>query len=328
MIRLYTEVDSIWPYLFFSDGVVYIKRKSVPLHITTERIVETVQAQLRNICAGAIKSHAPGFKFSIQGIARHPGYYFEFLTLEEYAELLARFTIQCTSNDITSIPLQKLRQMRENGEIALDISPEIVPDKRIGMFSRFLPVVFGTLLDMLDKSQQALRERVEREIVQHLELTTYWKQAQTLPNKGGVEYRWFWSGACYLRDHQGCNENDLEAIFISTLNLLIALAGDELRKRMPQRYLTHLTRYLDSVIELPTAIRAGGLLPDFQGELERYMGAKSKGRKLICTLCNGAYPTEEQADNAVLFQPWVYKNKLSLYAGKMPEVYVPSARLN
>jgi CRISPR-associated protein Csc3 len=55
---------------------------------------------------------------------------------------------------------------------------------------------------------------------------------------------------------------------------------------------------------------------DFQAELERYSGAKSKGRKLICTLCNSAYPTEEHSDNAVLFQPWVYKNKLSLNAGK------------
>src|SRR5947209_6693145 len=85
---------------------------------------------------------------------------------------------------------------------------------------------------------------------------------------------------------------------------------------MPQKYLSYLTGYLESVIEVPLAVRAGGTLPDFQGEMERYAGAKSKGRKLICTLCNSAYPTEEQLDNAVLFQPWVYKNKLSLYAGK------------
>src|SRR6185312_17009674 len=73
---------------------------------------------------------------------------------------------------------------------------------------------------------------------------------------------------------------------------------------------------LDSVIEVPLTVRAGGGLPDFQAEMERYAGDKTKGRKLICTLCNSSYPTEEQADNAVLFQPWVYKNKLSLYAGK------------
>ncbi|OLE73241.1 MAG: type I-D CRISPR-associated protein Cas10d/Csc3, partial [Cyanobacteria bacterium 13_1_40CM_2_61_4] len=81
LIHLFTDGrDGIWPYLFFSDGVVYIKRKSLQVVITNEQIVERVQAQLREICADRIKSSAPGFKFSIQGIAKHPGYFFEFLS--------------------------------------------------------------------------------------------------------------------------------------------------------------------------------------------------------------------------------------------------------
>ena len=314
--------EGIWPYLFYSDGVVYIKRKSLEVAITTKQTVETVQAQLRQICAGTIKSHAPGFKFSIQGIAKHPGYYFEFLSLEEYAELLARFTINRTSNDITVVPLTKLRQMQANGEIASSLPMDFTPDIRIGMVGRFLSVVFLALLDKLDKKQNALREQVEQEVVKYLGLTPFWEQAQTIPNKGGVEYRWFWLGACYMRNHPGTHERQGEGslleVFSSTLEIVLKLAGDELRKQMPQNYLNHLTRYLDSVIELPLSVRAGGLLPDFHGELERYAGAKgkSKGRELICTLCNSTYPTEEQSDNAVLFQPWVYKNKLSLYAGK------------
>ena len=317
MVQLYTDGRlGIWPYLFFSDGVVYIKRKSLQVVITNEQIVERVQAQLREICADRIRSSAPGFKFSIQGIAKHPGYFFEFLSLEEYAELLARFTIQRTTNDITAVPLEKLRQMQINGELATDMPTDFIADPRIGMLSRFFSVVFASLLSTLDKKQDALREHVEQEVVKHLGLTPYWKQAQTIPNKGGVEYRWFWLGACYLRDHQGIDaydgEGNLLDTFTSTLQLVIKLAGDELRKQMPQKYLNHLTRYLDSVVELPLSMRAVGDLPDFQAELERYAGAKSKGRKLICTLCNSAYPTEEQSDNAVLFQPWVYKNKLSL----------------
>src|SRR5205823_3206591 len=109
---------------------------------------------------------------------------------------------------------------------------------------------------------------------------------------------------------------NLNQVFRSTLHLVLTLAGNELRQAMPQHYLGHLTDYLESVVELPLDVRAGGRLPDFRAELERYTGSKSKGRQLICTLCNSAYPTEEQSDNAVLFQPWVYKNKLSLYAGK------------
>ena len=83
------------------------------------------------------------------------------------------------------------------------------------------------------------------------------------------------------------------------------------------------------MIELPLSVRAGGLLPDFHGEIERYAGAKgSKGAQTYLHICNSAYPTEEQSDNAVLFQPWVYKNKLSLYAGKNAGGSAPFARWN
>ena len=322
LVQLFTtERDGIWPYLFFSDGVVYIKRKSLPLAITTEQIVEGVQAQLRTICAPRIKQVAPGFKFSIQGIAKHPDYYFEFLSLEEYAGLLERNTILRTNNDITAIPLTKMQKMQKDGDIPASLPMDFTPDKRIGMVARFLSVVFVTLLGMLDTKQHVgLYERVQREVVRHLELTPYWELSKAIPNKGGVEYRWFWLGACYLRDHPGIDEyngeQSLDAVFTSTLKLVLALAGDVLRQRMPQKYFMHLQSYLDSVVELPLSVKAGGTLPDFKGELTRYAGAKGKGWKLICTLCNSAYPAEEQSDDAVLFQPWVYKNKLSLYAGK------------
>jgi CRISPR-associated protein Csc3 len=319
LTHLFTEGhEGIWTYLFFSDGVVYIKRKSLSLSISTGQIVDVVQQQLRQICAGVIKKDAPGFKFSIQGIVKHPAYYYEFISLEEYVDLLARFTVLRTYTDITAIPLQKLRQMQEKGEIPADLPCNFVPDKRIGMFSRFLSIAFNTLLGSLDKKQQALREQVEQEIVRTLDLTPYWEQSKAIPNKGGVEYRWFWLGACYLQDHRGLDPNgdELKTVFTRTFDLIIQLAGDALRAQMPQQYLIHLTRYLDSIVEVPLALRAGGSTPDFAAEFERYAQAKSKKRKLLCTLCNSEYPTEEQADSSVLFQPYVYKNKLSLYAGK------------
>ena len=319
------RTDDIWPYLFFSDGVVYIQRKSCQFTIALEQIVEQVQEHLKKVCANTIRDHAPGFKFSIQGMAKHPAYYFEFLSLEEYGELLAQFTIRRTKNDVTSIPFAKMRQMQANGEIPSDLPLDVPPgDRRIGILSRFFSVVFVTILDLLDKQQQALRVQVEQAVIEHLELAPYWEQSRAIPNKGGVEYRWFWLAGCYLRAHPGITEYEGEGnlldVFRSTLQIVYEMAGTELREQMQhsQKYLRNLTDYLDSVVELPLAIRPQGRLPNFQGELERYSRAKAKGKRtaLICTLCNSSYPTEEQADSTVLFQPWVYKNKLALYAGK------------
>ena len=157
--------------------------------------------------------------------------------------------------------------------------------------------------------------------MERLGLTPYWGQSKAIPNKGGTEYRWFWLGLCYLRDHSGIHESDgpgnLFDVFTATLRLVIEMVGEPLHQTMPQKYLPQLVTYLSNVVELPKLVRQGGTLPDFAAEMERYASAKKKsGKELLCTLCNSAYPTDEQSDNAVLFQPWVYKNKLALYAGK------------
>lgn len=315
----------LWPYLFFSNGVVYIKRKASQLAISSEQIVDAVQERLRAICAATIKEHAPGLKFSIQGIVKHPDYYFEFLSLNEYFALLAKSTINRTNNDVVSGPFEKLRQMQARDEIPADLALDGLAEdgeRRVGKLSRFYSVVFVTILDMFEKRQEALRARTEQALIAHLALTPYWDQSLGIPNRGGVEYRWFWLAGSYLRDHKGMavhgDKQSLQALFSSTLRLILSLAGAELRQQIPQKYLSHLTRYLDSVVELPPGVRAQGALPDFQRELERYVEAKGRGRRsaLACTLCNSAYPTEEQSDSTALFQPWVYKNKLSLYAGK------------
>lgn len=323
MVRLFTDERSgIWPYLFFANGVVYIRRKSLQFSLTMEQIVGVAHESLRQICAGQIKSQAPGFKYDPKGLVKHPGYYFEFLSLAEYFKLLVRFTIDNTRTDVVVGPLAKIRQMQVDGLIPADLPMTFSTAKQTGMLARFYSALFATLLGMLDKKQEALRGQVETELVQFLELTPYWEQAKLIPGKGGTEYRWFWLAACYWRDHPGITEyqgrGNLKGVFDAALELLNKLAGNELSQALLQRqkYLSHLTAYLESMIEVPLDIMASGSLPDFQRELERYASAKNRGRKeKICTLCNSAYPTEEQSDNAVLFQPFVYKNKLPLYAG-------------
>ncbi len=324
MVRLFTnEREGIWPYLFFADGVVYIKRKSLQFSLTTEQIVETARESLRQICAGKIKSQAPGFKYDPKGLLKHPGYYFEFLSLEEYFELLTRFTINNTNTDTVAGPLAKVRQMQADGLIPADLPMTFTTDKRAGMLARFFSVLFGTLLGMLEKKQEALREQVEAELVTSLGLTPYWEQAQLIPGKGGTEYRWFWLAACYQRDHPGINRASrpgqpgrgvyCDAAATHQAGWRRIAPGDaatpkvsEPFDRLPGEHDRGTTQH----------IMAGGTLPDFHGEIERYASAKNRGRKeKICTLCNSAYPTEDQSDNAVLFQPFVYKNKLSLYAG-------------
>ncbi len=123
--------EGIWPYLFFSDGVVYIKRKDLELSISTEQVVEAVKERLQKTCAARIEQDAPGFKFDNKGIVKYPNYYFEFLTVEQYTDLLVRYTIGLTRNNTSASDLEKLRQMQINGEIAPDLPIDFTPDLRI-----------------------------------------------------------------------------------------------------------------------------------------------------------------------------------------------------
>jgi CRISPR type I-D-associated protein Csc3/Cas10d len=58
--------------------------------------------------------------------------------------------------------------------------------------------------------------------------------------------------------------------------------------------------------------------PDFAGAFKSYAEAKQPRRATLpCTICNSAYLLErKQADSEVLFQPWVYKNRLPLNASE------------
>ena len=115
IINLFTNEgkrEGIWPYLFFSDGVVYLARKTVKLSITDEQVVEAVKKQLQQVCSVRVRQDAPGFAFSNQGNAKHPEYYFEFLSLEDYLQLLIDSTMRRTVRDVTAGPFEKLKRCK------------------------------------------------------------------------------------------------------------------------------------------------------------------------------------------------------------------------
>lgn len=246
------------------------------------------------------------------------------MTSEDYVELLKTCVIERTQRDTFSEIWAKLQHMQAQGDIPATLSFQTQPDGRTaGIFTRFLSIAFVTLLGLLDSTQQAqqkLHDQAEQAIIEELAPQPYWEPSKSIPNKGGVEYRWFWLAAWFLHDHPGLNisgeEQSLETVFTRVCQRIVQMIGPVVSTQLPQHYLQHLSSDLSNLVERPLSIQANEQLPDFTAKFERYEHAKSKKRKLLCTLCNSAYPTEEQADSTVLFQPWVYKNKLSRYAGK------------
>jgi len=304
------------PYLFFPNGVVYLTERGQKLGVNQTAVVRTAKGELTRICARKIKHDAPGFKFDQKGLIKKPDYYHDFLSPGEYVRMIGERAVSLTKRDISISPAAKMREMQVQGLIPGDIDVAFEPDLRIGVLARFLINLWKEALDRLP--DQALRAQVETQVLERLGVVGLWPTAQRIPGKGGVEYRWFWLAAQYLKAHHGIDTQqgpgNLRELFDEIVTLVLPSIEETLEEVLVGSYLPHLNDYLAETLELHPAppIRAQ---PDFAAELAQYTGAKQRRKPtLMCTMCHSAYPTDYQADSAVLFQPWVYKNKLPLYA--------------
>jgi CRISPR-associated protein Csc3 len=303
------------PYLFFPNGVVYLIDRQVNLSLDQGEIVATARAELNRICSAKINRDAPAFKFDPKGLVKKPDYYHDFLSAGDYVRLIGRMAIRMTQNDISVSPAEKLRQMKREGVLPPTVEP-FEPDVRVGVLARFLINMWKEVIERLP--DVTLRERLEQQVLERLGLVDLWPLAQGIPGRGGVEYKWFWLAAQYLAANRGIDvqqgQGNLQDLFQEIMALILPEAEPHLEQLLVGIYLPHLAHYLDKMLEIYPAAKPL-ILPDFAAELSRYTSAKQPRKaSLLCTLCHSSYPTEQQADSSVLFQPWVYKNKLTLYA--------------
>lgn len=309
------ETQQAIPYLFFPNGVVYLIERPAAFKVTLDTVAKSARAELGRICAGRIKGDAPAFKFDPKGLVKKPDYYHDFLSPADYVRMIGDKAIQMTKNDISTSPAKKMLEMKQAGDLPAEIDT-FEPDVRIGVLARFLINLWKEVIERMP--DEKLQERLQKQVVERLGLTDFWDMAQTIPNRGGVEYKWFWLAAQYLAAHKGIDvyqgQGNLSDLFNEIVDIVLPQVEETLNELLVGSYLPHLKTYLGEMLELhPLAVPLSA--PDFAVELSQYQTAKQARKpNLICTLCHSSYPTEPQADSSVLFQPWVYKNKLTLYA--------------
>lgn len=307
------------PYLFFPNGVVYLADRAErdrATAVSRDVVIQAVRRELINICAAKIAHDAPGFKFDPKGLVKKPDYYHDFLSAGKYVQMIGKRAVSMTKNDVSASPAQKMREMQAEGLIPEEIDVSFEPDLRVGVLARFLINLWKEAFERLP--DEAMRLRAQEQTLERLKLTELWPTAERIPGKGGVEYRWFWLAAQYLKKNPGIDTHqgtgNLSDLFEEVVNLVLPEIEGPLDRALVGTYLPHLNTYLAETLELYPASPAAAQ-PDFAAELAHYAGAKQRHKAtLLCTMCHSAYPTDHQADSSVLFQPWVYKNKLPLYA--------------
>ncbi len=318
------DQEQFIPWLYFPNGVVYLNPSSLrPAPVIDLDAVNTrVQQEIKDICSEFI-DNGKGFGFDPKGRLAYPRYFHDFLSLPGFLQLFAQKTLSESRSNVAENTLQAMRGLQARNLIPATIDLGYVPNRRITQLGRFLL----NYVDLIQKNLDTTYLKVELE----KRLSTrfgaeLWEQAKQIPGSGGVDYRYYWLAAQFLLIHplasfESENAGDsLEGLFQLCLQDLLEVAGEELGAAPDLQgfYLQDLADYLKKHLSFGfSAETPAGELPDFTDELTGYSAAKKRrNSQLSCTLCNSAYTTKKQEDASVIFQPWVYKNRLQLYKGE------------
>lgn len=319
------DQEQLIPWLYFPNGVVYLNpgyRPAPPIDRTA--VNKAVQEAIQEVCHESI-SEGIGIGFDAKGRLAYPHYFHDFLKLKEFLTLFAKKTLSESRVNVAENTLQSMQAMQAKGAIPAEIELTYTPNQRITQLGRFLLNYVDLVQKNLDRTAAHLKTELERRLAVRLG-EELWKKAKLIPGSGGVDYRYYWLAAQYLTLHplaeyEANNPGgSLEGLFQQCINDLLEVA-DEVLAMAPElqgSYLNDLWDYLEK--NLSFGFGLGGnieALPDFTGELVVYASAKKpRNSQLSCTICNSTYTTKKQEDASVLFQPWVYKNRLPLYKGE------------
>lgn len=316
--------EQLIPYLYFPNGVVYLnpQRRAVPT-IDYKTVHKAVENEIQEACGELIVAGS-GLGFNPKGTLSYPSYLHDFLNIHDFLKLFAKKACGGKSN-IARDRLATMKEMQSKGYIPPSILLDYDPSERITQLGIFL-LNYVKLIDKnLGKLFPSLKANLEERLIARLG-RDIWDEAQQIQSSGGVDYRFYWIAAQYLKTHQLASfeidspGDSLEGLFTELIDELLQLAEKELTasENFQGPYLRDLADYLDKNLSFGFGITSHvEALPDFAAELAGYSNAKKpRLNQLTCTICNSAYPTNQQEEASVLFQPWVYKNRLPLYKGE------------
>ncbi len=323
MSSLYAQdQEPLIPFLYFPNGVVYLdpSLRSAPV-VEYETLYTVVREEIQEACHEIIEQGG-GLAFNHLGLLKYPRYFHDFLSVELFLARFVKTTLSESRAGVAESTLQKMREMQTAGVIPAHIALDYTPNERISMLGRFLINYVNIIDENLSKTVPHLKTELEKRLISRLG-EDIWHESQQIPSSGGVDYRFYWLAARYLQTHaladyeSKSQGSSLEGMFGELIGEMLQVAGKELAlaPNFQGPYLQDLPDYLKKnlIFGFGSASKVEAL-PDFAAELRGYSSAKKqRGSQLTCTICNSAYPTQKQEDASVLFQPWVYKNRLPLY---------------
>jgi CRISPR-associated protein Csc3 len=312
------ENNGFTPYLYFTNGVVYLGDTSLKEPaLDIDYLFENVKVKLSGICGKKIKKDKPGFKFTNLSTTKNPEYYFDFLDLPEYMNLVVDKAIRPTGADPSKSMVQHFNKLTEIDKTKFIYNP----DEKIGGIGRYLIFIDDNIVQNIKDKDETYNI-----IFNTLELNEYKNDFLSLRNaiekagglgkiSGGTKIEWFYIGGKFLEKHRGIEFDSVDG------DKCIRVILENLNKALLEKYGDILNEsgifkgvYLNSLYQYLKTFNLSNDVSTFSKELEKYTNSKKiKKGEIVCTICNSSYEMSLQDESSVPFQASVFKNKLPLF---------------
>ena len=310
LLRLLGDRLGWKPFLFFPTGVTYLRERPTEDTIlpTLDEIAEDTEKQLIAYCAERLEVNLNGFTRDGKGF-KFPDYYYDFFQIPQLLKLISVGCFRILHENKSPSAgkrLQKMFQLQDSGGIPSDVPLDFEDDMRVDQLAEYLYEVekhVGVVTS---------REAVSAEILKFLDMQGYQTAFEAIPRDnraGGVPLHWYFLAGKYLIKNRGLDTNQMEDLFTSIANQVVATFKEEIEEHEVQKEGFEVLReYVQQIADINGH---GEIEHNFGAELDRYTNTKKKGRgsNAGCSLCSSPFDTNKQRDTSVIFSNQVYSNK-------------------
>ena|GEM_PF-904154 len=294
------------PLLYAPSGVVYLERHDAPAMPSPTDLAAAIVAGIRQTAGDQVAKSGKGYEVSKDGYRVNETYR-DLFDLREFILMTPRLVTKVKGN-----APQYIEFLRTSGWPHIENMPPVSTDKQDSRLRQMAE--WASVIDIqIEKQFPAFTEVFIAEVLEAWNTTDLASEFQTLRQYNqrgtGVRHRWYWLAAHALSRASGIlPEKVLEWLEISSKRVvnLMPESLPETSQVNPQLW-NDLTHYVESVLSINHVRSANGKL---NNEITQYTQAKVKRSNAVCALCGSNYPTREQVESAVPFQPGVYTARL------------------
>lgn len=296
------------PYLYFANGVVYLRIGEAPPVIGKSQIAE---ATWRAIVKAVTAKPAIFLQRSNVGIKVASPLY-EFLDSRGMAEAGRTYAAAITNGKTPE-------RLAKYGKTAISLE-NLASDVRCDRLAEFLQFFKRNVIEKYYPDAQGMTEI----LLEQLRLTGLVSKEEAERQGGGVGYGWFYVAAVYFARNGSIQPEQVD-------DLLRQIASDTLsRLDAEKRFETLRVAVEDYVMR---AVSFSGMADDgvavrraLEQEFSHYLTDKAMNR-WVCSLCSSPYSSEEQTETVVLFKPQQYSAKNRLGGSRVKRGICPICSL-